>query len=413
MKIYSFVLRLSLGLNLCISCNAWADEALPVPDAKDTPIAWDLNSSCKKPKSPLYKTDDINKPVHAKIIVDYAKLNSQEAIEPEIGVVSIVNSLNQPEFTPVLLSSRGNSRKYYCSAPPLRMAFLGEDLKAKVESTLQTKKIKPTDKNYLKTYLELVKSEYQSSKSEPTKQTAGMFSKLGDDIKIVTHCGTSEWEFVGGVDAAAQDVKLLSEFYVYQMLGTLKLPIETTRLAKIEYQNPDGSPVYSEKDAQGILVHEKIAMFREPPRSIEKRCQLGSGGQYGTGEPNKVSEFQANFVNYFVINNDFGTEYAHNINYFSDINHQTAYGAYDFDLSGIFEPNYFKNLGDLNESFDSLKYFVEQSDKEIAASTMKRILAQKQKIQDILNSSLLPKERKAMFQKWFDIFMPGIETLSK
>jgi len=100
---------------------------------------------------------------------------------------------------------------------------------------------------------------------------------------------------VGGPTVATQDVRLLSEYYVYEILALFKLPVETTRLTKITYLDANGDFVYSNNDK-----HEKWGFFREPPKSVAKRCNLLHKAPQGVAtSSNTTSAFEAEFINIF------------------------------------------------------------------------------------------------------------------
>lgn len=365
----------------------------------------DIGKICTKPKSKLYATDDMNKPLQMQMIVDYKTLNADAySSTRQRGVVSIVTQDGQRETVPVLLSTRGQSRRQFCPARPLRMEFLDESIEKKIAQQLESEHQTEGTDDYMKRYLEILSKETIDTNTQIKGPKDNIFAGLGDDVKIVTHCGAAQWQYVGGANDDAQNEKLMSEFYVYQILATLNMPVEDTRLAKIDYRNPDGSKVYD---------GPRLAFFREPPTSLAKRCGLQTkptpnGNVSYDSQISKVSAFQANFVDGFAVNNDFGLN-GHNMNNLYDAQGDTFYGPYDFDLSGIFEPTYFKNQANLQDAFNSFMTKLNSYDRETALPTVQRTLSAKPEMQSVIDKANLSAARKKMFQTWLNMYMSGLE----
>lgn len=363
---------------------------------------------CQKPASPLYATQDLHKPLQIQMIVDYKGLNASSGKRYR-GVISVITENGQRQILPVLLSSRGNSRRSYCKAVPLRMEFLDPAIELKIENRLAIEKIRTGNDAYLKRYLELLENEDTDLQVSLKSQTGNIFENLGDDVKIVTHCGTASWDHVGGPDYESQNEKLLSEFYIYQLLAPLNTAVENVRLASIEYLNEDGSRVYQEKNARGRVVTSRLAFFREPPTSVAKRCGLLRKIESGSSKGgDSTSDLQAKFINYFVINNDFSVD-GHNMNRFFDHENKTHYGPYDFDLSGIFETTYSKNRSALEENYREFESFLNSAEKEQTIPFAKRVLSSRGQMLDILDRAQLSPKRKAAFQAWLKMYSAGLK----
>jgi hypothetical protein len=269
----------------------------------------------------------------------------------------------------------------------------------------------------LKQYYDLLKAEGVDNAKSAKSPSHTIFSKLGDDVKIVTHCGNAYWEHVGGKDTAAQNTKIMSEYYLYKMLAEFRLPIESARLAHITYFNADGTSAYSDINKSGGTDHFKLAFFREPPTSVARRCGLlskkpeNTGNDY-YGKSDKASSFQADFVNKFAFNNDY-TLAGQNMNKFYNKDGDIFYGPYDFDLSGVIDLNYPKNSDTIEGNVSDFIRYLSNEKQEWSIPMAKRALAARPAMQRILDQAQLPESNKKRFQEWLTKTMKGLEKFVK
>jgi hypothetical protein len=171
--------------------------------------------------------------------------------------------------------------------------------------------------------------------------------------------------------------------------------------------------VFSDKDLEGNEVHEKLAFFREPPTSLAKRCGLlnkppAKQVPKENVKQDPISAFQAEFVNRFLYNSDFGLG-GHNINILYDDEATRYFGPYDFDLSRIFV-----NGASLEGNRLELESLLRYGDPTIARNTVEVVVNRRAEMTQILNNAMLPKERKDRMLEWLNLYMDTLANfLSK
>lgn len=374
---------------------------------KENPTLGTPDFTCARAKSPLYYKKHVNDHVNVKIITDYTALNVRMNMKPQKAVVAVEDAAGKVDVFPAMIAQRGKSRRSYCAAPPLRLIFVDAKIRESAEKTLVMMGIQPDAADYLKRYYDLYSTIQVADTGEGSG--TGIFSKLGDDVKLVTHCGDAPgWGALGGPTEEAQNQRVLAEYYLYEMLGLLEMTVETVRLSHLIYLDQDGKPVYSPNDGQGNPVDYKLGFFREPPRSIAKRCGLETKQPAGVGMAidDAVSAFQVKAVNTFAINSDYGL-YGHNMNIFWDKNGKRYFGPYDYDLSGVIRP------GPGGFYAGAIENSIGYEKKELLVPTIKRFLKAKQGMQSILDQTLLSVEQKKKFEAWLNSYMDQLEALMK
>jgi hypothetical protein len=317
-------------------------------------------------------------------------------------------------YLPVVLSGRGNSRGNNCSFKPFRMAFTTKELRLSLEKNLEERRRDPESNEYLKYYYDEFVAANYDLKSEGKPDKDSLFSGLGDDVKVVTHCGVARngGDWPGGLKVEDQDQRLLAEYYVYEVLSKLK----------VTYYDQLGKPVFDDNGAPMA----KFAFFREPPSSLAKRCELltkkpevkkkkPAQNQYYVEETiNKGSELSMNALNYFVINTDFGAygegKQGHNINFFYNASGEKFYGIYDFDLAGPVNAGqgykYDKNqIAERfrNKSETLAQYLSGHSESKLANSLIGRFLKEEADMKAVVDNSLLNEEYKGNAKMWLDL----------
>lgn len=400
------------------------EAGLSKPVALISPIGIE----CKKPKSKLYKAVDSNDAVELEMIAPFEKLGRKG--EPAIRAVIRYREGNKAMVLPVLLSGRGNSRGSYCAFKPFRIAFTTNELAQEIEQALLQRGVRPESKDYLAQYQKEFLATQYDEKTEGKPPKNGLFDDLGDDVKVVTHCGQNNYgagDWPGGRTELDQDNRLLMEHYLYEIINQTKLPVEATRLAHIKYYDTQGAPLFKDNNGQ---VKAKLAFFREPPTSLAKRCDLLSKPPQGVLAPPVVngrgveydedSNAALSIVNKFVGNSDFGVGWAgdkqgHNVNYLFDKQGRKYLGAYDFDLahavtmerSGTIESvvQGLKNaLSGLNGGIDNSK---------TAATIASRFYGAKEGMEGVLAKAKLAPVYKQRADKWLasqmEVFRATIE----
>jgi hypothetical protein len=379
----------------------------------------DEELKCKKPKSDLYDKRDSNDILNLEMMGDFSQLSKYESSHK--AVLKYKEKNGKTAYMPVVITGRGNSRGSYCAFKPFRMAFSSKELRDSLAKKLDERRRNPESKEYLKYYYdEYVAAKYDlKTEGKPDKDT--LFSGLGDDVKVVTHCGVAQGgdDWPGGLKVVDQDQRLLAEYYVYEVLSKLKLTIEAARLAKISYYNQLGKPVFDNKGS----ALPKFAFFREPPSSLAKRCGLSTkppeGLQMHQVKTNKGSEISMYALNYFVINSDFnvynGGKQGHNVNYLYGTGGDKFYGIYDFDLAGPVNPGRRKQT--LQETERYLKggsetfkqYLSKDANSKEAGSLISRFLKEESDMKEIIGKSILNEEYKGISKLWLELQFAAIK----
>lgn len=342
------VIGINLFIGLLLTVAAVADTGLA-----DLQVKPGKDIECKAPKSPLYKAKDSNDAINMELLSAFeeiSKVSGQAQANQNIRGV-----LRYTEFKgkvvvmpvlPVLLSGRGNSRGGGCEFKPFRLSFTTKELSEKIAQSLLQKGVRPEDRDYLTQYYNEFKTIEYDVKTEGKPEKNSLFDGLGDDVKVVTHCGKAlmggDWP--GALLEVDQDNRLLAEHYVYEVLNQTGLIVEKTRLAKFMYYNTQGESLFKTADGQ---PKAKLAFFREPTTSAAKRCGLlnkppsGDNQAQAAWEVDSESAFALYIINTFVGNSDYGDRGAgkqgHNVNYFYDASGKRYLGAYDFGQMEVVE----------------------------------------------------------------------------
>jgi hypothetical protein len=369
--------------------------------------------ACNAPKSPLYKAKDANDAIDLKLMAAFPvpanNARNSNDIGGTRGLIATRGADGKIEYNPVILSRRGNSRGMYCEFPPLRLKFVDEQTRARLEQSLADQGLAPGSDEYLAKYYEIFKMDPLNEKALEHAQGAGAFAHLGDDVKLVTHCGkTSLGDMLSGQTTELQNQRLLAEYYIYKILEPLKFTVESARLAHITYLKEDGTSLFSEKDkdANGQEVDFKLAFFREPPKSLAQRCGLISKLKTKTPqevlEQDPVSYFETDFINKMIGNSDYGLGGSHNINRLYSKDEKTVFfGAYDFDLAAMAKNNLTED--DFRYRVSGLGHYMLTAEKASAYPAMNKALSVRKEMQAVIDQMQLPAERRELFTKWLDL----------
>lgn len=408
-KSYTKFYAASLLLISFSAATALAETSAPASDRAIPKITDSLARVCESPRSPLYTAKSNFDRVEVELVTDFTGLNESNYNSNLFpAVIKVATESSPSEIYPILLSQRGNSRRQFCQVRPFRIQFLSSEIKKKIEALLSEKGIKPDSSNYLKDYYSELNQTNYATEAQSLKE--GLFKHLGDDVKFVTHCGNSNWEFIGGKSDEEQNTKIFSEYTIYKVLEPLKLPIEATRFAAIKYYDKEGKAVFAAADGSALA---KPGFFREPPKSTAERCglfnKLNGENKLQETDVDSISEVQTNLINKFVFNNDFEF-YGHNMNRYYDTAGKVVYGPYDFDLSGIFVDGYFKNRGSLEDNLTAVMEFVRSNKAEIIKPTLQRMINAKAEMKAVITTSEISDTNKERFNKWLDLYIGSFET---
>jgi len=355
---------------------------------------------CKQSKSPLFQASasDVLK---MEMLADFNYINTETYSDEggDSGIILYWDKSGEAHNIPVFIKDRGNSRRDTCEWVPLRILFESQKVQDELNGLLG--EMPDNEKKMVKLY-ELLKLK---RKAEPfidgVSQKNNVFSKLGDDIKLVSHCGKSEWKRVGGETKEQQERRILLEYYIYRILNELHTTTLKTRLAEITYRDPTGKEMLTRK-----------AFFREPVGKMAKRCGLSRKKYPGVeyGDFDAVSLFQLELYNKFIYSNDYEIEERNTITLYSKDGSRYL-APYDFDLIGIIVPDYRPN-GKSVEQFrveDFQPWVQAQEGSEMAIVQISIMLNKKSKMRNVITNAVLAKADKEMLLNWFDSYMVVLE----
>jgi len=368
---------------------------------------------CAKPKAPLYQAANANDPLEIILIADHSRLNSGRMGVPQTtkAVAAVKRAGEQAfDYIPMLLTSRGKSRGQGCPVKPFRMVFLDQKIEFEIETHLMANAITPGSKEYLTEYFKMLNARELAENEKNVAQDNNIFDKLGDDVKVVTHCGAANG-FMGAPTAELQDRRLLGEYYLYKIIEELNTPVESARLAMITYLTPQGEALYP-----GVNnTTSRIAFFREPPKVVAKRCGLLTKPPANSPElMDADSSYQAMAINRFLLNSDYNAGYrnGHNANIFYDQQGAAHPAPYDFDLSQIVYAWDGGPLRDLRPGADDIYQFLRSSYRTRALPLAERLVAKRAAMVGILENSILEAEMKAHMLGWLNSYMDAIQKFT-
>jgi len=165
---------------------------------------------------------------------------------------------------PTLIRQRGNSRRDFCAYKPLRISFLNQSVSESIKSasgmtshlSLDPATLKSLQSLYLKNRDTPINADFTA-----TKSTIKPFKGLGKHMKIVSHCGESDWGFLGGATKKDQEQTLLQEYYLYKIQKLLYPMSLSTQLIEIDYKNNEGQ-----------TTEKALGFFRERTARVAKKC---------------------------------------------------------------------------------------------------------------------------------------------
>ena len=282
---------------------------------------------CSSSPSPLFQ--NLKDPLETLLMADFKdNLLANEEKARSTAVMAVRLSEQLWEVNRGELRTRGKSRMKLCKdMRPLKFVFLSQQIYQVsdrdelinimkeiwlYEDLAYRELLSETNRKRLiegKAALRQIMLEGQS--------VDGTFDKLGDDIKMVTHCGIDEQWFYDRDDEAG-DQYVIKEYFAYRSLDFLKTINPKARLSKMHYFSPTGEKIDS-----------KYAFFREPFGKTARRCHLKKSEIRG---PRLMNQDFFKLQQSFLINGDFHIK-GHNVAYLNDKFGRTYLMPYDYDLS--------------------------------------------------------------------------------
>ena len=286
------------------------------------------------------------------------RANQDEASSP--GILRYVDAISGETIViPITLEARGKSRYDCCTFRPLKIVF---------------------DDN----------------------QVGNIFEGASKKVKIVTHCNNSDscdW-FPDGTPEEFEQ-RLLAEYYFYQVLETLDSTALATRLARITYRDDDGTEIAT-----------KYAFLREREDDACVRCGcVDEADDSDELIPDPTSVLQGEMYNKFVYNEDYIIEDGHNTRKCKDEDLNGYYIPYDWDLTGVMCPEYWKNHDVLytDNVYDYYNWLISRTDPVATKIQALHIVRHDQDMRAVLNETLMDDETHQLMQNWYDLYMCALK----
>jgi hypothetical protein len=364
---------------------------------------------CGESKSPVFKNKEPNDIFRFDLMTDFSDINVNKYQEhPRPGILAYIKNNGERVSIPVQITPRGNSRRSYCAAVPLKVEFDQEHILKNIVGDPNTVTIQEEYHAYAQFSADMpdvYNAEYKGS-----KQYDNVFKKIGKKIKLVTHCGRlkngDQW-ILGADTDAEQTLRLLQEHYLYALLGTLETTTLKTRLSLINYLNKKGN-----------VIGKRVGLIRETDRALGKRCGLShepildENGSPINVDIDQGSSIQTNILNSLFYQSDYRV-IGHNT--FALYDENAKYSVpYDYDLSGIIQPDYSKNNGHHSEQIIHVEKDLErlgESHPEITQKILSHILDREDEMNEILENMVISTKSKIGFKaiedmyEWFDNYM--------
>ena len=227
-----------------------------------------------------------------------------------------------------------------------------------------------------------------------------IFTGTGRFIDFVTHCGyrPGQWSGLAGADEVEHDRRLHQEFTFYQVLRAFGGMTLETRLASTTYKDQAGNTL----ETRFGFVRERKS--RAPLRCGMQRQEQDEGDPFRT--PNPTSLFQAEFHHKLIFHHDyFFPNSEHNVVRMTDGN-EDFYFPYDFDLSGVIAPDYFKNQGwSVQQNADELLNWLRQQNSELARTQVAEVLSMEDEIREIIGNTTADALGQSELDEWLQTHM--------
>ena len=366
-----------------LACSSPRVEAV-TPATKVSYAAY-LPRQCEENPSPLFRGVQPNDVFEAELISNFDLLNSvTSTASPQKAVMRYIDDNGATRFVGALVRESGNLRAN-CEYKPLRMEFESEQLMARIEAEV-ARDAGERDQHFA-IYKKYLSTPGEASEKKGIPQQGNIFSHLGDDMKIITHCGVHNWSRVGGANKKEQRTHLLQEFLLYQLLKVFETTTFQTRLAKLTYRNADGRTL-------GTFP----AFFREPKSELAQRCGLRIDKNM-KGDVNKISYLSFHLLNFITMNEEFEFP-RHNVGNLKDNTGVRFLIAQDFDLSELSNPDYYPQKEPVVTRFVEWMSDFEYDDMAIVQAL--NVLAHESELKNLVHQSALDDPSKMRTLDWLD-----------
>jgi hypothetical protein len=427
------LLSVSMSVGICVNLSSACKSNLKEDSlelAASGPIAiYEANKprKCEPSKATLFKNSkaEILKPITIKGEVKeiFLKANGHYAV-----IMNPNADTDAMKFIPVFIEKRGNSRADYCEMKPARIKFMlqpsSAELKAKLakrKDNWQTIGVSPEEHSkliellpkgasneqklqaYYEEFISLRKGGAAPEEGFPQEKIS-FFGQMGDDVKLVTHCGKGEVEELGGPDYKTQREHLLNEFYIYRILNDFKTTFIKTSLLDITYEQPSLGEKMSFEGNTNV-----VGFLRESKSRLADRCSLNVEGK--TKGHNMVSVQQNHFMSNLIASKDYQLN-GHNSEILFDSEGKAVYSTYDFDLSGIWGEIFVKNPGTIEDNAKRFSEFLGQKADNITILSqslfvigqIKKIRSKIEDAEKVINPKAAKDKQK--FVRWINAYEP-------
>ncbi len=229
-----------------------------------------------------------------------------------------------------------------------------------------------------------------------------IFTGTGRFIDFVTHCGfrPGQWEGLAGSDEVEHDRRLHQEFTFYKVIRAFGEMTLETRLASVTYRDLAGTEL---ENRFGFIRERKS---RAPLRCGMQRQEEDEGDPFG--QPNPTSLFQAEFHHLLIFHHDY---------FFPNAEHNVVDGSedfyfpYDFDLSGVIAPQYFKNNGwSIQRNAEELPEWLRQQDESLARTQVAEVLSKEAEIRQIVAGTRADATGKSELDEWLETHLRQLKA---
>lgn len=315
--------------------------------------------SCFSSQIPLF-TLPVDSLLEIEIKTDFEKIyatkkEDQKRID---GTIKYRDKNNTIEI-PIRIKARGNTRFEFCKYKPLDIKF-----DSIIENTI--------------------------------------FEGLQNKISIVTHCGQMEGEqWIFKASDSEYKNKMFAEYYLYSILEQLNTITRSVSLCKIKYINANDS-----------VLTQDYAFILESYSEVAKRCRL----QRNKEKVKYIDEttlINTKLMNRFITNNDWKYEYSdslgwtgHNLKFLMSRDSIFYPIPYDFDLTALMYPDYWKNK---TESFDDhcnkfYDFITEQFSDQHKLPSLYYLYTKIPSIKFMIENSYMDDELKDRFDFWIESY---------
>jgi hypothetical protein len=320
--------------------------------------------SCRASKSPMFKSQE---PINLRISADFTLLNSARTAE-ESGSQGTIELQDEPGSVPLSAKvvARGNSRFRFCAVRPFSVKF-------------------------------------------PEKQKDNLFEHLGKTVKFVTHCVGKDGAPADTYKAPSMEAyeqRVVMEHSVYQVLDQLGVPSLKTRLVRLTYH-----------DTQTNEEQTHLSFVREPEDEMAQRCGMveledANASDAAGARVSQYSVLLLHLLDNFIIQYDWSLPTKKNlIELFDPAQSELTYAPYDFDLAGIFRPDYAPNNGrSLEQNRDAFADWLRRNQSPALFREVEVILQNAEAIRATFEQPALIDSSRAFFTTWFSQFLPALQA---